>query len=78
MKCRIETSATASEAATMTRSPARMPSSIQIGDTSSPATQSSRALNETSMRRRCLRARISIELGIDSLCRAEIPQVGGV
>ena len=42
VKFRIDTSATAIAATTMTRSPAAMPSASQIGDTSMPARQRSR------------------------------------
>jgi hypothetical protein len=77
MRFRIETSATASEATVITRSPASMPSASQIGDTSMPARQRSRTLNERSSLR-VLRARRSIERWIGNLHRAKIPQVGAV
>jgi hypothetical protein len=78
MKCRMETIATANAATITTGSPERAPSASQTGETSRPARQRSRPLSERSIRRRLLQVRISIELGIDSLCRAEIPQAGGV
>jgi hypothetical protein len=74
---RTDTRATAIAATTMTRSPAASPSASQIGDTSMPARQRSRTLSLAS-KRRDVRARRSIELGIDILQRLEIPQVGGV
>lgn len=77
MKFTTDTSATAHAAPTITRSPAAIPSASQIGDTTMPARQRSRTLRETS-KRRVLRARKSIELGIGSLSRAKIPQEGGV
>jgi hypothetical protein len=77
MRFRIETSAVATDAPTITRSLARMPSASQIGDTSMPARERSRRLSEQS-RRRATRARKSIKRWIGSLQRAKIPQVGAV
>jgi hypothetical protein len=77
MRFSIETSATTTEATLITRSPARMPSASQIGDTSMPARLRSRTLSERSSRRD-LRARKSIEMWIGNLQLAKIPQAGGV
>jgi hypothetical protein len=72
-----ETIATANEVATMGTSPAATPSSSQIGETSTPATQRSRMLSLRSRRRGTSR-RSSIEKGIGTRSRAEIPQPGGL
>jgi hypothetical protein len=77
MRFSIETSATTTEATLITRSPARMPSASQIGDTSMPARLRSRTLSERSSRRD-LRARKSIEMWIGNRQLAKIPQAGGV
>jgi hypothetical protein len=77
VKLTIETSATTTLATTITRSPEATPRASQIGETSMPASERSRSLSERS-KRRVVRARNLIELGIGSQCRAEIPHVGGV
>jgi hypothetical protein len=77
MRIRSETSATTTEATLITRSPARMPSASQIGDTSMPARPRSRTLSERSSRRD-MRARKCIESLIGSLRLAKIPHPGGV
>jgi hypothetical protein len=73
----IETSATATPATIINRSPAATPSASQLGEMTIPASESSRTLSDRSMRRVVLR-RILIELGIGSPSPAEIPHVGGV
>jgi hypothetical protein len=77
VKFTIETSETATPATTITRSPEATPRASQIGATSMPASERSRALSERS-KRRVVRVRILIELGIGSRGRAEIPHVGGL
>jgi hypothetical protein len=77
MRTAIETSATTTEATLITRSPARMPSASQVGDTSMPARLRSRRLSDRS-RRRDLRARKSIDRWIGNLRLAKIPHPGGV